>query len=577
MPALKPGRSSSAKVTAGVPASARLGAFHVLSCADDRKKVKETNERNNCRGSRSTVAVRAPTGSQPTDPGPPADPDADNDGVPDASDCAPNDATVSPGANDPPDTASKDSNCDGIDGDPTKAVFASPSGSDDQPGTQAQPKRTIGAAIQAAAGMGRREVYAAVGGYLETLTLVDGIGVYGGYDPADWSRSTLLDTVVDNASAVDNRVEAAIAVNVAQETVLQRLTLIARASSASGVSVYALRAQSSPGLVLDGVTARAGGTAEGAPGTGAGGAAASGGNGAAGGAGVENSAAAGCDTNPQPTQGPAGTSPVGREGGLGGAPGVDTDPGSAGVGAAIGGADGGTGTPFNMGDWNPAIEHVGESGSNGLPGVAGTAGSGAFGVTGYTATDGASGGNGAPGNGGGGGGGGGGGDDLCNSYGGAGGGGGGGGAGGLGGNGGESAGGSFAVYLWASDTTIRNSILETGVGGAAGTGAHGQTSGAGGAGGFGGNATRPNAGNPYGVASQDDGSNGGRGGNGGKGGDGAAGGGGAGGPSVGIVLGGGSSPTLASNTFMLLSGGAGGSSSGSGGPAGASGETFTAP
>ena len=86
------------------------------------------------------------------------------DGTLDSKDCAPGDPAIHPGAADLPDLAFVDSDCDGIDGGETKAVFASPLGSDANPGTKAKPKRTIAAAVVAAAGTGRY-VVAAAGGY----------------------------------------------------------------------------------------------------------------------------------------------------------------------------------------------------------------------------------------------------------------------------------------------------------------------------------------------------------------------------------------------------------------------------
>jgi len=122
-------------------------------------------------------------------------------------------------------------------------------------------------------------------------------------------------------------------------------------------------------------------------------------------------------------------------------------------------------------------------------------------------------------------------------------------------------GGSVAVYLYGCDATISNSILVSGNGGDGGSGGNGGQGGAGGSGGWGGDAAVPDAGNPYG-ASQETGSNGGRGGNGGGGGNGGHGGGGAGGPSIGLYIGGGSTPTLADNTITTGYGGNSGSSAG---------------
>src|SRR5690606_27162794 len=51
---------------------------------------------------------------------------------------------------DDPDDDFEDENCDGIDGDLTKAVFVSPSGSDSSAGSMAQPVRSIAKGIELA-------------------------------------------------------------------------------------------------------------------------------------------------------------------------------------------------------------------------------------------------------------------------------------------------------------------------------------------------------------------------------------------------------------------------------------------
>jgi hypothetical protein len=75
-----------------------------------------------------------PRALPPLPPPTPAPGDRDGDGVIDAQDCAPADPKIRPGAPDAPDLAFVDSNCDGIDGDEKRAVFASPLGKDTNPG-----------------------------------------------------------------------------------------------------------------------------------------------------------------------------------------------------------------------------------------------------------------------------------------------------------------------------------------------------------------------------------------------------------------------------------------------------------
>jgi hypothetical protein len=58
---LAPGKASGGRATLTVPQVA-AGSYFLLACADDRKKVKESNERNNCRASKTVAKV---TGREP--------------------------------------------------------------------------------------------------------------------------------------------------------------------------------------------------------------------------------------------------------------------------------------------------------------------------------------------------------------------------------------------------------------------------------------------------------------------------------------------------------------------------------
>jgi thrombospondin type 3 repeat protein len=75
-------------------------------------------------------------------------PDDDNDGIADEFDCAQFDANVDPNSADLPDLAFTGTNCDGIDGKLSDAIFASLSGSDSATGTTPDsPKRAVNAAL----------------------------------------------------------------------------------------------------------------------------------------------------------------------------------------------------------------------------------------------------------------------------------------------------------------------------------------------------------------------------------------------------------------------------------------------
>jgi hypothetical protein len=59
---LRPGGSSRRSASVRVPSSAVLGFYHVLACADDRHRVRESVELNNCRGSAAALEVTRPNG-----------------------------------------------------------------------------------------------------------------------------------------------------------------------------------------------------------------------------------------------------------------------------------------------------------------------------------------------------------------------------------------------------------------------------------------------------------------------------------------------------------------------------------
>jgi hypothetical protein len=446
---------------------------------------------------------------------------------------------------DVPDDAFIDSNGDGIDGDVARAIFVATSGNDGSPGTMAQPLRTMAEGIQRATAA-NKDVYVATGVYASaTLNLANRVSIYGGYSAVDWSRSDANISQFNASAAV-----AIAANNLTNSTTLDHLTITSANATNFAESSYGILGSYSPGLIIRRCTVQSGNGGSGLSGSG-GIAGTNGGNGVMGQSGCEDSNSLFCDSCPQP-QGGAGATNGCNLGGKGGDAGHGSAGGSPGL-AGGGGTLGGPGAPGES--QNGTAGGTGTNGMNGTEGLA--AGGGNHGASGFAASVGGSGSDGNSGNGGGGGGGGGGGTTDCDSYGSSGGGGGGGGCGGTGGTGGQSGGGSFAIYLFASNARIEFCTVVTGNGGKGGDGGNGGVGGIHGVGGSGG---------PYGGSSeQDDGGNGAPGGDGGDGGRGGHGGGGAGGPSIAVLRANGSSPQLMSLSFTLGSGGVGGSSSGNAG------------
>ncbi len=450
-----------------------------------------------------------------------------------------------------------DGNCDGIVGNIANAIFVDTlSGNDGNAGTMASPKKTIQAGIAAAgAAAPAKDVYVSKGTYPETVTMQEGVSVFGGYDAAmGWKRAAAnVSTIASNTSV------GVIASGLTKLTELQLMTVTSQNAtgqtpSGDGNSSYGvLVLNSGAGFTINGCTIVAG---TGAPGAGA----TDGAGGAAGNRGGDASNAArgnGGGSACGASGGAGGNGVSGLTGGQSGGAGGTVAGGGAGASGGSGGSAG-TCNTVSASNGGPAPA-VGGSGGNGNPGSHGNAGPnfGGFDPLGNYVP--ASGGNGVtsglPGGGGGGGGSGGGTRhgcgfanlSCCDSTSGGGGGGGGGGCGGAPGAGGRGGGGSFAIASVASNLQVLQTKMTTRSGGNGGTGGNGGNGGGGGGGGGGGN--NSNAGNhPAG--------NGAAGSSGGSGGRGGGGAGGSGGPSVCIAYKG-TSPSSAGTTCTLGGNGVG--------------------
>jgi hypothetical protein len=58
---LSPGARARGSQRLRIPSSLPSGSYHLLACADARKRIRESNERNNCRAAPQPVAVRDST------------------------------------------------------------------------------------------------------------------------------------------------------------------------------------------------------------------------------------------------------------------------------------------------------------------------------------------------------------------------------------------------------------------------------------------------------------------------------------------------------------------------------------
>jgi hypothetical protein len=134
-----------------------------------------------------------------------------------------------------PDDDFIDSNCDGIDGDASAAVFVAPSGSDDAAGTIAAPVQTLQQAIDLATSAGKN-VYVCNGEYDEAVRFQNtGVSLYGGYDCArKWER------VRDRATVSPKTGVPFTANGVTNAIVVERLAF--KAPDATGVAASSIAA-----------------------------------------------------------------------------------------------------------------------------------------------------------------------------------------------------------------------------------------------------------------------------------------------------------------------------------------------
>ena len=448
--------------------------------------------------------------------------------------------------------------------DDVGVVFVSHGGSDvnNQSGTRDDPFKTITAALAFAASLQPAgKVFIAAGLYIESVDVVAGIHLCGGYNPdQDWTRDVgQLVTEIRWHMANDWAIVALSAAGINSPTVVEGITVRSGTAYLPGHSSIAAVVQDSGSeLRFSHCTFESG---EGA--TGAAGAPGNpGGNGAVGGGGCQALYCGHDACDPMPCLGEGGASPCGSDGGAGGLPGMGHQDGEAGSpGTGEGAGPGGAGGDCSHG-LNWGLD--GTEGQSGSPAVvlAGLPPGGAGWVFQAGSVSTGSGESGTSGTCGGGGGGGGGGagqkEGVLVNYvywtGGSGGGGGAGGSGGTGGAGGGGGGASVAFLANNSQVSLRDCSFAYGPGGSGGAGGTGGTGGAGGPGGTGGE--------KFGFGIGGSGGTGGAGGNGGKG---SGGGGGAGGPAFGLMIFGDGVPTCEDLAFEA---------NGSGGAGGAGGETY---
>ena len=415
-------------------------------------------------------------------------------------------------------------------------IYVATTGDDANAGTdRTAPKRTIQAALAAALTSGA-DVYVSDGDYGESLTLADGVSIYGGFLHTTWERDTVSfrSSVQGGTIGVDG--------NGVNNLIIDGLSITSASATVAGTGSYAVRLINS-NVVFNDCSITAGDGAPGQDGS-------DGANGQAGGAGGNGEN--GDEDGGGGDGGNGGTGYNGNSGGKGGdgiyaSNGADGQYGlKNGIAITQGGSGGLVGRPGEHGDYGTAGLN-GYSGTNGQAGVSGSLVNNL-----WVTSDGTAGTDGEAGSGGGGGGGGGGqtGGFVIDGGGNGGGGGGGGGGRGTHGTGGTGGGASFGLLLIDSVIAVSRCEISSGNGGNGGRGGIGGTGAAGGSGGSGASHATDE------IGAGGSGSAGGHGGNGGHGG------GGAGGPSFGIYKSGISLANVTLSRVAIGSAGSGGTSSG---------------
>jgi len=461
-----------------------------------------------------------------------------------------------------PDDDFLDSNCDGIDGDVSHAIFVSPSGSDTADGTLGKPVKTIQHGVELAAAA-KQDVYVCIGEYTDNIVVgKDAVSVFGGYDCSGWSRTNARVKVAPQSGS------ALVVRGAAAAVVIDRFELRSADAAKAGDSSIGAMIVDSGAVTLSNITITAGEGAAGKPGAAV--------------KAVTSAAptgASGVDAGSQCNYIDGGVvpSPACQTLRTGGSRGAVTCPNGDRVRGGVGGTGGNktysdivlhtsgeSGLPGGK-----AVNQKAQPGKIGAAGVPASAGFGEAMADGYLPTNiGGEGSIGATGESGGGGGGG----DACRYYDstladcktqrwnysgavfmGAGGGQGGfGGCGGVGGKGGQGGGASIAVFSWRSKLTIAHSSLTSSTGGKGGAPSAGAAGQPGGAVGSGGSASPTDYSSTTPAIEQ--GQDGANGANGGPGGPGGAGG---GGPSI-VVFATLYAPTMTATTLSAGSGGPGG-------------------
>ncbi|MFO0751373.1 MAG: hypothetical protein U1F43_37745 [Myxococcota bacterium] len=138
-----------------------------------------------------------------------------------------------------------DQNCDGIDGDWTRAVFVAPNGLPNASGAAYDPLPSIQAGIDMATADSRDaldQVYVAAGSYTETVTLSAGALVFGGFsNDGKWQRDIAANPTIVQSSSGTTSIRVVVADGITSaRTVFDSFTVLAGTNSRPGGSSCAI-------------------------------------------------------------------------------------------------------------------------------------------------------------------------------------------------------------------------------------------------------------------------------------------------------------------------------------------------
>ncbi|MBA3538520.1 MAG: hypothetical protein H0T79_02725, partial [Deltaproteobacteria bacterium] len=208
-----------------------------------------------------------------------------------------------PSLNDDPDAGFVDSNCDGLDGDRARAIFVSVAGVNAATCglVYSDPCQTIGFGIARAVASSRPHVYVQNGTYNASITMVDGVSVFGGYN-FNWARAPY--STAGHTVTIVGGVTAVRFDSLASPTWLDDVVVRSADATGAGASSIGILITSSQAVELRGVQVIPGVGMAGTPGT-DGSVGTDGSDGGDGKPGVEGSTAFGCDNRAIPARGVA--------------------------------------------------------------------------------------------------------------------------------------------------------------------------------------------------------------------------------------------------------------------------------